>query len=311
MSFINSYDEIKAQIEERIDNIDGLSATDAALVAAAAQLLNGRNQSIANMQALLTYLQNRQDGVDDDTTIKDIVLLLGASMGSKNVVWRMQEFLSDGTFTVPNNIAGGVVYVTGSGGGGSGGVWITNAQNNGIGGACSGCYVEKRPVTVAANSSVSVVVGAGGAAVSANAITAAAIEGNAGNQSSFGALVIPGGSGGGEIAGNSDKARQGGWIGGYMAGSAVYVPQNSIRYRAGQRVSALTAFAMGSAAGAFGNGAAGAASSGVAVTAASADANSGAGGGGAVFYTSTAPSIVITSGAGGSGRIIVEWQEFV
>jgi hypothetical protein len=310
MSFIN-FSNIKAYIESKINVINTLTTIEASQVAVNAFQLARIGYAPSNLSALETYLSNKEAAVSATDELKYITQLLGSSTPTKSVVWRMREFLTDGTFTVPNNLAGDCVYVTGSGGGGGGGAWITNAQNNGIGGACSGCYVEKRPVTVAANSSVSVVVGAGGAAVSANAITAAAIEGNAGNQSSFGALVIPGGSGGGEIAGNSDKARQGGWIGGYMAGSAVYVPQNSIRYRAGQRVSALTAFAMGSAAGAFGNGAAGAASSGVAVTASSADANSGAGGGGAVFYTSTAPSIVITPGAGGSGRIIVEWQEFV
>ena len=303
MSFINSYDEIKAQIEERIDNIDGLSATDAALVAAAAQLLNGRNQSIANMQALLTYLQNRQDGVDDDTTIKDIVLLLGASMGSKNVVWRMREFLVNGTFTVPNNIAGGVVYVTGSGGGASGSAIVdvpTTIANAESGNA--GCYIYRQPVSVNAGAVVSVVVGAGGASVSASSATSAFAAARAGQASVFGTLTIPGG--------DANPLAGGGWRSGYLS-TPIVLAENSIAYKAGLRVQSGNARAFGSAAGAYGNGCNGAAASGSSVTAASGAANSGAAGGSASVINNTAGSLTATSGAGGSGRIIVEWQEFV
>lgn len=311
MSFINSYDEIKAQIEERIDNIDGLSATDAALVAAAAQLLNGRNQSIANMQALLTYLQKRQDGVDDDTTIKDIVLLLGASMGSKNVVWRMREFLIDGTFTVPNNIAGGVVYVTGSGGGASGSARVFNTSNPAIStSGNSGCYIYRQPVNVTAGAVVSVVVGAGGAAatVTTTSATPLSANANAGLASVFGTLTIPGG--------DATTAGGGGWRSGsqYTIGGADVVqvfPENSISYKAGLRVQNGNATALGSAAGAYGNGCDGAAATGANATATSAAANSGAAGGSASVINNTAGSLTATSGAGGSGRIIVEWQEFV
>ena len=310
MSFINSYDEIKAQIEERIDNIDGLSATDAALVAAAAQLLNGRNQSISNMQALLTYLQNRQDGVDDDTTIKDIVLLLGASMGSKNVVWRMREFLIDGTFAVPNNIAGGVVYVTGSGGGASGSARVFNTSTAATStSGNSGCYIYRQPVNVNAGAAISVAVGAGGTAATITAAsgnnTAAA---NAGQASVFGALTIPGG--------DATTTGGGGWRSGsqYIIGGADVVqvfPESSIAYKAGVRSQSGNATALGSAAGAYGNGCDGAAATGTDATAASAAANSGAAGGSAAVINNTAGSLTATAGAGGSGRIIVEWQEFV
>jgi hypothetical protein len=306
MSFINNYDEIKAQIEERIDNIDGLSATDAALVAAAAQLLNGRNQPIANMQALLTYLQNRQDGVDDDTTIKDIVLLLGASMGSKNVVWRMQEFLSDGTFTVPNNIAGDVVYVTGSGGGASGSARVFNTSTAATStSGNSGCYIYRQPVNVNAGAVISVAVGAGGAAATITAAsgnnTAAA---NAGQASVFGTLTIPGG--------DATTAGGGGWRSGYSVDPTIEpLPENSIAYKAGLRSQSGNATALGSAAGAYGNGCDGATATGANVTATSAAANSGAAGGSAAVINNTAGSLTATSGAGGSGRIIVEWQEFV
>jgi hypothetical protein len=301
MSFINSYDEIKAQIEERIDNIDGLSATDAALVAAAAQLLNGRNQSIANMQALLTYLQNRQDGVDDDTTIKDIVLLLGASMGSKNVVWRMREFLADGTFTVPNNIAGGVVYVTGCGGGGGGTVGFSNSQ---VSGGFGGAYCQSYPVSVVAGEMIPVTIGAGGLA-----ITGVGSTGNPGGNTSFGSkITLSGGSGGREASLSNEIAIFSG-VGikpQLIKSASIYSQSESVN----GNVAGITAsdsssstppaaISTGGAAGLFGNGGNGS----VTGNAGSAPANSGAGGASSLGG--------FAAGNGGSGRIIVEWQEFV
>jgi hypothetical protein len=226
----------------------------------------------------------------------------------------MREFLVNGTFTVPNNIAGDVVYVTGSGGGGGGAAYITNQSGDGVSGAFSGCYIEKMPVNVTAGASIPVIVGAGGLSVSVSSV--AVQVGNSGQNSSFGGLVIPGGSGGGRMNQNSAAVENlsGGWSGGYrieLSSTTVFQPQNSIRYRASGRVRELGAVAMGSAAGAFGDAGAPVASSGASVTAGSAAANSGAGGGSAIFFSASAPSVTVTSGAGGSGRIIVEWQEFV
>lgn len=281
-------------------------------------LLNSANMTPADRDKLSAVLASlvgfqangpavEQQITDIETQIGDIVAAIN---NIKVPVWKMQVFDADGTFTVPESIAGNVVYVTGSGGGGGGAAWINSAANFGVGGACSGCYVERQPYPVAAGDSIPVIIGSGGAAVSANAITAAPAIGNDGQPSSFGSLIINGGSGGGEPAANTQQPRQGGWIGGYQAGSTVFAAENSIRYRAGLRQTALTAYALQSAAGAFGDGAAGAASTGSSVTAQSAAANTGAGGGGAVFFTGTPPTITVTSGAGGSGKIIVEWQEF-
>jgi len=328
MSFINSYDEIKAQIEERIDNIDGLSATDAALVAASAQLLNGRNQPISNMPILLEYLQDKQDLVADTTTIKEIVLLLGASMGSKNVVWRTREFLANGTFTVPNNIAGGVVYITGCGGGGSGASSGYNSGNGGLTtGGAGGFYVEKYPVPVSAADSIPAIIGVGGLpAVNTGAGTDL---GNDGGDSVFGSLVIKGGEGG-INSGTSNSGRvcpKGGFItshysvnpsvssvlvssGDYVHGSfsGFGSPGDAARTIASSRIAAPT----GGGAGYFGSGGNAAVSSNNDVTASSALPNTGAGGGAAAtIYPTSTPTKTVTSGAGGSGRIIVEWQEFV
>lgn len=313
MSFID-YSNIIGYVEDKINIINTLSVNEAALVAAMANLLAGRNNPPSNMLALETYLQGKENLVTDADLVKDVTLLLGASLPSKNTVWKMREFLTNDNFTVPLNIAGGVVYVTGCGGGGSGAAWITNITNTGVSGACSGCYVSKRPVQVVAGDVVPVTIGAGGVPVVASAITSTQIDGVAGGNSSFGSLVIPGGTGGTDALGGglaTSKPMKGGWVGGYQTGNTVFLAQNSISYQAGQRSSGSSIFALGSAGGAFGNATDSVASSGSSVTAANAAANTGAGGGGAVFFTASAPSITVTSGAGGSGRIIVEWQEFV
>lgn len=281
-------------------------------------LLNSANMTPADRDKLSAVLASlvgfqangpavEQQITDIETQIGDIVAAIN---NIKVPVWKMQVFDANGSFTVPASIAGGVVYVTGSGGGGGGAAWINSVSNFGVGGACSGCYIEKQPFPVSAGDIIPVVVGAGGSAVSANAITANPVYGNDGQPSSFGSLTINGGSGGGEVAANTTQPRRGGWLGAYQAGEVVFAAENSVRYRAGLRQTALTAYTLQAAAGAFGDGADGAASSGASVTAQSAVANSGAGGGGAVFFTGTPPAITITSGAGGSGKIIVEWQEF-
>lgn len=262
--------------------------------------------SLVSSQSGIPGIEDQISGIEAE--IGDIVAAIN---NIKVPVWKMQVFDANGTFTVPDSIAGNVVYVTGSGGGGSGAAFIMSVSNNGVGGACSGCYIEKQPYPVSAGDSIPVVVGDGGLAVSANAITANPVYGNDGQSSSFGSLVINGGSGGGELTGGTSQNRKGGWIGGYIAGTTVFVPQNSTRFRASSRSSALSAIAMGSAAGAFGDAGDTAASSGSSVTAGSALPNTGAAGGGAVFFTGTPPTITVTSGAGGSGKIIVEWQEFV
>jgi len=328
MSFINSYDEIKAQVEERISNIDELSDTDAALVAASAQLLNGRNQPIGNMPILLEYLQDKQDLVADTTTIKEIALLLGASMGSKNVVWKMQEFLANGTFTVPNNIAGGVVYITGCGGGGSGRTSARNAGNGGLStGGAGGFYVVKSPVEVIAGEAVTVTVGAGGASIVTPPNTSGS-DGNPGGDSIFKTLTIKGGGGGVNTgtSGASAICPAGGFLPGYFgyvadpaaaaifAGSYVHGDTSGLGacgkpsyVNASGRISAET----GGAAGFFGSGTNSVSVSAANATATNALPNTGAGGGAAgIIYPTATRDKTATSGAGGSGRIIVEWQEF-
>jgi hypothetical protein len=280
------------------------------------------------MPILLEYLQDKQDLVAGTTAIKEIVLLLGASMGSKNVVWKMQEFLANGTFTVPNNIAGGVVYITGCGGGGSGCTNGYNAGNGGLStGGAGGFYVEKDPVPVSAAESIPVIIGVGGAAVVKT--NAGVTVGNAGGDTVFGSLVIKGGEGG-INSGTSSGGRacpKGGFLtshysvnpsvssvlvssGDYVHGSFSRFgsPGDAARTIASTRIAAPT----GGGAGYFGSGGDAAVSADANITASSALPNTGAGGGAAAtIYPTSTPTKTVTSGAGGSGRIIVEWQEFV
>lgn len=105
---------------------------------------------------------------------------------------------------------GDTVWVTGIGGGGSGNI---NTNSNFRRGGSSGEYCIRRPVVIGAVASVSVVVGAGGAALVANGTTQA--QGNNGSPSSFGSFVsLSGGFGaaisptlpvnlGGNISGNA------------------------------------------------------------------------------------------------------------
>jgi hypothetical protein len=310
MSFIN-FSNIKAYIESKINVINTLTTIEASQVAVNAFQLARIGYAPSNLSALETYLSNKEAAVSTTDELKYITQLLGSSTPTKSVVWRMHEYLAGDTFTVPNNLAGDCVYVTGSGGGGSGAarIFITSG-NPSVSGAQSGCYISKQPVTVSAGSAIPIVIGAGGAAVSVTGSATNGVSGSSGASSSFGSLVIDGGSGGRLGANLFDDAR-GGWIGGYqVSGVQTILPQNSIAYRAGRRAVVGLVSAEGSAAGAFGDGQDGVAVSAGDATATSAAANTGAGGGSAIVEI-VSGTRTATSGAGGSGRIIVEWQEFL
>jgi hypothetical protein len=303
MSFIN-FSNIKAYVESKINVINTLTNIEASQVAVNAFQLARIGYAPSNLSALETYLSNKEAAVSTTDELKYITQLLGSSAPTKSVVWRMQEFLADGTFTVPNNIAGGVVYVTGSGGGASGGASGASGGSVNSESGNSGCYIYRQPVNATAGAVISVVVGAGGAASVANIPTGgnASAAANPGQASVFGTLTIPGG--------DALPLGGGGWRSGYFSTPRV-LAENSIAYKAGSTQQSGNALAFGSAAGAYGNGCDGAAASGSSVTATSGAANSGAAGGSVSVINNTAGSLTATSGAGGSGRVIVEWQEFV
>lgn len=320
MSFID-YDNIKAFVETSINNIASLSNTDAALVAAMANMLDGRNNPPSNMSTLQSYLQGKEDLVSSSSTIKDVSLLLAASMPSKNTIWKSQVFLSSGSFIVPENIAGNSVYITGCGGGGSGAAIITTSQRYCSGGA-SGFEVEKRQVIVSPGATVSVTVGAGGEARVVNG-TNIAISGANGGSSSFGSLVIAGGDGGGSQ--NINRPPKGGRQASYMSATinaatgsigspSVFTVVGNSGISSINNGVAPDVFVIASdgADGMFGRGGIRKMEVDADSTAASVPANSGAGGGAAaIVLTSAATPYTATSAAGGAGRIIVEWQEFV
>lgn len=319
MSFIDSYTNIIEYIEDKIAVINTLSASDAALVAAMANLLDGRNKPPSNMAALKLYLETKENEVTDSSLVKDVTLLLGAAMPSKNTVWKMREYLTDGTFVVPDNIAGNVVYVTGCGGGGCGGVqqWNPSIGAGGsvlLGGA-GGFWGVKVPFAVTAAQVVAVTIGTGGAGVSINNFIASPSLNN-GTSSFFGSLAFGGGFADSSNGGFKPERRITTVSG--SGDTTLLEPDSSGLFSSGVTQASIvsgTQFyrAGGGACGLFGSGGNGAldTTGDVNVTAQSAPANSGAGGGAALRYTSGTAPVIVTSGAGGSGRVIVEWQEFV
>ncbi len=309
MSFIN-FSNIKAYIESKINVINTLTTIEASQVAVNAFQLARIGYAPSNLSALETYLSNKEAAVSATDELKYITQLLGSSTPTKSVVWRMREFLTDGTFTVPNNLAGDCVYITGSGGGGSGGAGVFLASTTlSLGGANSGCYIKKQPYASAPSSTVSVTVGAGGAPVSATSSGPTTItNGQPGGDSIFGGLILKGGQGGRR---SNTAPPIGGWKGGREVSGAVFPPESSIMYSGGNVGIFLNATAYGSAAGGFGSGADGKGSQDVNDNGFAAANNSGAGGGSVCTQIASASSVTATSGAGGSGRFIVEWQEFL
>ena len=282
-------------------------------------ILNSANMSPADrdkLSAILASLvgfQSTQPGTNESIEEQiagvqaEIGDILAAISNIKAPVWKMQEFNSSGTFTVPSSIAGSVLYVTGCGGGASGASCVTQPATVGLSeSGNAGCFSLRVPVQALAGESVTVTIGSGGApavsvaASGANVFTAA----NAGGSSFFGSLEFCGG--------DALPIAGGGWRSGYFLNSAInQTAENSIRYKAGKRVQSGNAVAFGSAAGAYGNGCDGVAVVGATSSGISAAENSGAAGGSVSVTNNTAGSLTATSGAGGKGKIIVEWQEFV
>lgn len=316
-----NYSNIKAYIEEKISVISELSAVDASQVAVMAFQLVRFNQSPDNLADLLTYLQSQENSVDNTDAIKSVTLLLGASTPSKAVIWRMQEFLTDGDFTVPDNIAGGLVYVTGVGGGGSGSAGVRASTNRlAAMGGFGGQYCIKKPVNVNAGDVIAVTIGDGGLPVTANASVTTSTSGNDGGDSSFGSLVLSGGSGGRTTNDLYTHSKYGGGQPGIfnrdIAGTVIAsnLPNVVNGYSGGTTSYSATGqstFATGGGAGPFGEGGMGVVSDNDAATGENAGDNSGAGGGGACISVTSGGPYLATSGAGGSGRIVVEWQEYI
>ena len=226
---------------------------------------------------------------------------------------RYQEFTSSGTFTPSAALLanGGQCYIEAIGGGGSGGVQISSGA--GAASACggdAGAYICD-PVTV--SGAVTVTIGAGGTAVSLSGFTGNT-NGNAGGNTTFGALLTaPGGAGGrGDNAGNAGAGGKGaGSIGGYVTdGISVLSARGGVGMngKAGGGGGSATYGAVHMRATDGGGNGAYLTAVGLSITATSATANTGGGGGGAA-YSASGSAGTITSGAGGSGFLRVSWFE--
>lgn len=221
---------------------------------------------------------------------------------------RQQIITSTGTFTAPTseNYKGYLEVLLVGGGGGAGGAWVSTA---GTGGGSGGCSI-KRIIELAAGSTVTVTIGAGGAGSPGSSGTP-----SNGNASTFGALLTaPGGNycsrqnptGGmsaGEGSGAGGKGAQSYTI--YNSG-AVPVSNATPGYKG------LHGFGAGGGGGANyqggtqGSGIDGSGNGGNYSAGFDAAANTGGGGGGAAPDPGT-PSL--NGGAGGSGVCIVSWFE--
>jgi len=221
---------------------------------------------------------------------------------------RYQAFTSSGTFTPSAALLanGGQCYIEAIGGGGSGGVQInsTGASASACGGD-AGAYICG-PVTV--SGAVTVTIGAGGTAVSLSGVTGNT-SGNAGGNTTFGALLTaPGGAGGrGDNTGNAGAGGNGaGSIGGYVTDvTSVLSARGGVgmngKAGGGGGSAIYGAVHMRATDGGGGDGLWSAAGG---ATAGSAVANSGAGGGGVAGSANSK-----TSGAGGSGWCRIVWFE--
>ena len=219
---------------------------------------------------------------------------------------RFQDFTASGTFTPSAALLakGGQVYYELIGGGSSGAVGYSNAAA--IGGD-AGVY---KTGVITLTGAESVTIGAGGAAVSA---TATQTAGNAGSQSSIGALATAAGGAAPPaptLASNGGGGRGAGGIG-YFTTDTAY----TLDARGGVGVNGLAGGGGGAITasngpwhmqGCDGGGDGAYSTGGAAATATAGTANTGGGGGGASNNTSTGTK---TSGAGGSGWCRIVWFE--
>lgn len=226
---------------------------------------------------------------------------------------RYQVFTSSGTFTPSAALLanGGQCYVEAIGGGGSGGVQTTSSAAPAS--ACGGDAGAYICGLVTVSGAVTVTIGAGGTAVSRSGFTDNA-NGNAGGNTTFGALLTaPGGAGGrGDNAANAGTGGRGAMSSGGYVADATYVLSArggvGVNGKAGGGGGSATLGAVHMRATDGGGNGAYLTSVGSSITAASATANTG-GGGGAAAYSAAGSSGTITSGAGGSGFLRVSWFE--
>lgn len=210
-------------------------------------------------------------------------------------------FTTNGSFTVPSNVVGNTVYVSGCAGGGGG------SSIFGCGGG-GGESVLNKPIAVTPGQVINIAIGAGGAGCQVSTTAGSLVNGNTtgtrGGNTIFGTLTLQGG--GAAYCDTTVAHYLGGSAGGPNASqgtmlcTSLYMSSSSIFYQGGNGGSSL--FGIG------GNG--GQAS---AVTQQLTDGSdgvgfgAGGGGGGTWQYTSTG-SKYSRAGSGTNGVIIITWE---
>jgi hypothetical protein len=140
----------------------------------------------------------------------------GGNFNSELLQGGFAQFTSDGTFYVPHGITQVTVDAIGGGGGGGGGQGSTagTARQGGGGGGGGGRVQNTFAASALGNPGDSIVVTIGtGGTPGTGGSGANGTNGSAGEETSFGALLIAGGGGGGP-GGNGTTARSGGGGGG-------------------------------------------------------------------------------------------------
>lgn len=320
MGFGIDYAKLKEVTEFNIARLtSSSSAQDVALVALTAYQLQAIGMPPNNIGTLISVQQNSINALELTEKIDIVAIQAASAIPRRSTIWKMQEFLANGDFTVPDNLAGNLVYITACGGGGSGGARYSNALGTAIAtGGSGGFYTVKHPVVVDIGITYPVTIGAGGAAV---VITTASADGDTGGTTSFGSLLsLAGGRLGHGSTPTSSQPRGGFRAGAVMRDFAtsdlsvngnirVVDSEDSPSYMGGAYRSSTRTLATGGGAGLFGDGGDGFATATDNGLAESALPNTGAGGGGVAVANSA--GFTAESGAGGSGRLIVEWLEYI
>lgn len=222
-------------------------------------------------------------------------------------VRKKKMFTTSGTFTVPVNVVGSTIYVSGCAGGGGG------SSIYGCGGG-GGQSMINRAVSVTPGQVINITIGAGGMGSTAKSdggsLFAGIVQGQAGGDTIFGSITLKGGKQGycdsnvahynGGAAGG-ENASQGG-----ILCTSLYMEAGNIYYQGGSGGSSL-----------FGVGGTGGTATYVnqtnqekALTQGSDGVGFGAGGGGGGTWQHTSTdSKYSRAGNGTSGVIIVEWEE--
>jgi len=276
-------------------DITGTSAITAVTLAAGRQR-TARAVGAFTLTASASLIVNGSSTVSYTTTAGDLLLFEGYA-SSVVRVWvigrgafkaAQQVFTASGTFTTPANSNAGTVYKYRMIGGGGGGGGANGANSYGAGGGQGG-YAEGTFTGIAANTGITITIGAGGTSGSS-----AGGNGGTGGSTSIGSPVsvtCAGGAGGNGSTGSTNVA---GGAGGGVSGS----PNLAIGGSSGFHSSAPGQIGGKGAGGQFGEGG----NPGAANVAATGGTGTGYGSGGGGSIGTTAGG-----GPGQGGLVIIEW----